>query len=152
DNQEGGSGGPFFRSLINQGGGDQEIYEIVNYGEAQTEAFRTNILNGAYTLVFTDGRQPNLNIDYSWIASMGLTGFVSNSNRGAVTGAVSGVPSGFQPVVGFANGNAQYWAIASNGTYTTPLMIPGTYTAALYKQELSVATASVAVNAGATNT
>ncbi len=155
DNHEGDSGGPFYRSLLNQCGSDQEITYIVNYGEAQTEAFRTNILNGPYTLVFNGGGQPATNIDYSWIDSAGLnlTNWVSNTNRGAVTGTVAGVPPGFQPVVGFANGQAQYWTVAAtNGSYTTPLMIPGTYTATLYKQELAVATASVGVTANTTNT
>ncbi len=36
DNNEGGSGGPFYRALLNQCGSDQEITYIVNYGEAQT--------------------------------------------------------------------------------------------------------------------
>ena len=51
------SGGPFYRSLLNQCGSDQEITYIVNYGEAQTEAFRTSILN-SYALVFTNGAAP----------------------------------------------------------------------------------------------
>lgn len=155
DNHEGDSGGPFYRSLLNQCGSDQEITYIVNYGEAQTEAFRTNILNGPYALVFNGGGQPSTNIDYSWIdaAGLNLTNWVSNTNRGAVSGMVSGVPTGFQPVVGFANTNAQYWTVAAtNGSYTTPLMIPGTYTATLYKQEFAVATASVVVTANTTNT
>ncbi len=154
DSQEGGSGGPFYRCLINQCGGDQEIYDIINYGEAQTEAFRTGILNGPYTLVFNNGQPPAEPLDYAWLetAGLNLTNFVPASGRGAVAGTVSGVPTGFQAVVGFANTTAQYWAIARNGVYTTPRMIPGTYTATLYKQELAVATASVTVNAGATNT
>ena len=62
---EGDSGGPFYRCLINQCSKDQEIYEIINYGEAQTEPFRTKILNGPYTLAFTDGGPPDTNMDYS---------------------------------------------------------------------------------------
>ncbi|HZI31775.1 MAG TPA: rhamnogalacturonan lyase B N-terminal domain-containing protein, partial [Candidatus Binatia bacterium] len=154
-NHEGDSGGPFYRSLLNQCGSDQEITYIVNYGEAQTEPFRTNILDGPYTLEFTGGGLPVTNLDYSWIESGGLNliGWVSNSNRGAVSGIAAGVPAGFQPVVGFANSQAQYWTVAAtNGSYTTPLMIPGTYTATLYKGELAVATGSVTVNAGTTNT
>jgi len=155
DNHEGDSGGPFYRSLLNQCGSDQEITYIVNYGEAQTEAFRTNILDGPYTLVFNGGGQPSTNIDYSWIdaAGLNLTNWVSNTNRGAVSGTLAGVPTGFQPVVGFANANAQYWTVAAtNVSYITPLMIPGTYTATLYKQEFAVATASVVVTANTTNT
>jgi Rhamnogalacturonan lyase B, N-terminal len=41
DRNEGGSGGPFYRCLLNQFSEDQEIAYIVNYGEAQTEPFRT---------------------------------------------------------------------------------------------------------------
>lgn len=152
---EGDSGGPFYRCLLNQCGSDQEITYIVNYGEAQTEPFRTNILDGPYTLEFTGGGLPDTNLDYSWMQSAGLnlTGWVSKANRGAVSGIVSGVPAGFQPVVGFANSHAEYWTMAStNGSYTTPLMIPGTYTATLYKGELKVATGSITVTAGATNT
>jgi rhamnogalacturonan endolyase len=151
---EGDSGGPFYRCLINQCSNDQEIYEIINYGEAQTEAFRTNILNGPYTLEFTGGDPPATNLDFSWIerGGLNLVGWVSNAHRGAVTGTVAGVPPGFQQVIGFASGHAQYWAVATNGIYSTPLMIPGNYTATLYKQELVVATASVTVAEGTTNT
>ncbi len=154
DLQEGGSGGPFFRCLINQGSGDQEIYEIVNYGENQTEAFRLNILNGPYTLVFNNGQIPAAPLDNSWLetAGLNLVGWVSATNRGVVTGTVTGVPDGFQTVVGFANTNAQYWAIATNGVYTTPRMIPGTYNVTLYKQEYAVATTTTTVSAGVTNT
>ena len=154
DSQEGGSGGPFYRSLINQGGSDQEITYIVNYGEAQTEAFRTSILNGPYALVFNNGQPPTAPLDYSWMESAGLnlTGWVPASGRGVVKGTVAGVPGAFQAVVGFANTNAQYWTIATNGSYTTAAMIPGTYAVTLYKQELGVATSSTIVSAGITNT
>jgi rhamnogalacturonan endolyase len=40
DNNEGGSSGPFYRSLLNQCGTDQEITYIINYGEAQTFSSR----------------------------------------------------------------------------------------------------------------
>lgn len=154
DSQEGGSGGPFYRSLINQGGGDQEITYIINYGEAQTEGFRTSILNGLYTLVFTDGQQPNPNIDYSWMetAGLNLTGWIPQSGRGRVSGTADGIPDGFETVIGFANSTAQYWTQAApDGTYLSPPMIPGTYTAKLYKQELVVDTDTVVVTANTTN-
>jgi len=155
DSQEGGSGGPFYRCLINQGGDtDQEIYDMINYGENQTEPDRLNILNGPYTLIFNNGQFPTNAPDYSWLetAGLNLTGWVAATNRGVVTGTVSGMPYGFQTVIGFANANAQYWAIATNGIYTTPRMIPGTYNVRLYKQEYSVATTTTTVSAGATNT
>jgi rhamnogalacturonan endolyase len=154
DNNEGASGGPFYRCLLNQCDSDQEITYIVNYGESQTEAYRIGIFNGLYTLVFTDGDPPGP-IDTSWLQTTGwnLAGFVGDVFRGAVVGTVSGVPTQYQAVVGFSNTNAQYWAIAdTNGHYSTPLMISGTYTAKLYRQELVVASSTVTVSAGATNT
>ena len=58
DNYEGGSGGPFYRCLLNQiTSTNNEITYIVNYGEGQTEGFRMNRLN-SYTMVFTDGSAP----------------------------------------------------------------------------------------------
>lgn len=150
-NEEGMSGGPFYRSLINQGGDDQEIYELINYGEAQSEAYRTSILN-LYTLSFTDGGQPGP-IDLSWMDSLNLIGWIPASARGGVSGSVSGVPAGFQAVVGFANATAQYWATADgSGAYTCSGMIPGDYTATLYKGELAVATGTVTITAGGTAT
>jgi rhamnogalacturonan endolyase len=153
--RESGSGGPFYRDIQNQCGTDQEIYNYMNSGHNQTEAWRTNVLHGPYALVFTSGSPPALPLDYSWIETGGLdlTGWVSKANRGMVTGVASGIPAGFQAAVGFANTNAQYWAVvSSNGTYSTPLMKPGTYTAILYKGELEVATNSVTITAGQTNT
>lgn len=153
--RESASGGPFYRDIQNQCGTDQEIYNYMNSGHNQTEAWRTNVLHGPYALVFTSGSPPALPLDYSWIETGGLnlTGWISRTNRGAVTGVVSGIPAGFQSVVGFANTNTQYWAIvSSNGTYSTPLMKPGTYTAILYKGELEVATNSVTITTGQTIT
>jgi rhamnogalacturonan endolyase len=153
--RESASGGPFFRDIQNQCGTDQEIYNYMNSGHNQTEPWRTNVLHGPYALVFTSGSPPALPLDYSWIESGGLnlTGWISKTNRGAVTGVVSGIAAGFQALVGFENTNAQYWAVvSSNGTYSTPLMRPGTYTAILYKGELEVATNSVTIAAGQTNT
>jgi rhamnogalacturonan endolyase len=153
--RESASGGPFFRDIQNQCGTDQEIYNYMNSGHNQTEGWRTNVLHGPYALVFTSGSPPALPLDYSWIESGGLnlTGWISKTNRGAATGVVSGIPAGFHAVVAFENTNAQYWAIvSSNGTYSTPLMKPGTYTVILYKGELEVATNSLTVSAGQTNT
>jgi len=154
-NRESSSGGPFFRDIQNQCGTDQEIYNYMNSGHNQTEPWRTNVLHGPYALVFTSGSPPSLPFDFSWLETGGLnlTGWVSPTNRGAVTGVASGIPAGFQTVVGFVNTNAQYWAtVWSNGTYFTPLMKPGAYKAILYKGELEVTTNSVTVTAGQTNT
>ncbi|PTY07812.1 hypothetical protein DB347_06195 [Opitutaceae bacterium EW11] len=152
DNQEGGSGGPFYRSLLNQCGSDQEITYIVNYGEAQTEALRTNILN-SYTMVFTNGSAPSTSIDTSWFANMSLTGYVAPAGRGRVTGVgIAGRNANYSYTVGFANSTAQYWAAAraSDGYFNCTGMLPGTYTLTIYKNELAVYTRSVAVTAGGT--
>ena len=153
DNNEGNSGGPFYRSLLNQGTStDQEITYIVNYGEAQTEAYRTNILN-TYTLVCTTGAAPGTSIDTSWFSSVGLTGYVAASGRGRVTGVgIAGRDTNYTYTVGFANGQAQYWttARASDGYFNCTGMLPGTYNLSIYKNELAVYTGSAAVTAGGT--
>ena len=151
-NHEGDSGGPFYRSLLNQCGTDQEITYIINYGEAQTEPFRTNILNGLYALVFTNGAAPPA-LDTSWASTMGMTGFVAAAGRGSVAGAgIAERDTSHAYTVGFANPTAQYWtdAAAGNGAFTMPGMLPGTYTMSVYKNELAIYSTSVVVNAGAT--
>jgi rhamnogalacturonan endolyase len=153
--RESASGGIFFRDIQNQcGGTDQEIYNYMNSGHNQTEAYRVNgILHGPYALVFNKGTPPALPIDYSWIETGGLNlqGWVPASGRGVVTGSVVGVATGFQTVIGFANADAQYWTVATNGTFTSPRMKPGTYTATLFQGELAVGTAQTTVSAGTTN-
>ena len=150
DNNEGNSGGPFYRSLLNQCGTDQELTYIVNYGMAQPEAFRTDILN-VYALVFTAGDPPRLPIDTTWFGGLGLTGYVGPSGRGRVTGVHIAGRSDHDPyTVGFANSKAQYWTDvrASDGYYTCSGMLPGDYALTIYKNELAVETASVTVKAG----
>lgn len=149
-NNEGMSGGPFYRCLIAQEGGDQEVYAMLNYGEAQTDVYRPGTLN-LYTYVFNNGSAPTTP-DLSWLDSLNLLGWVPATNRGGVSGSVTGVPADFQAVVGFSNGVAQYWAtVNGDGTYTCAGMIPGTYKATLFKGELEVATQNdVVVAAGAT--
>ena len=51
--RESSSGGPFFRDIQNQAGGDQEVYNYMNSGHNQTEANRLGVLHGPYALVFT---------------------------------------------------------------------------------------------------
>jgi rhamnogalacturonan endolyase len=151
DNNEGNSGGPFYRSLLNQGTStDQEITYIINYGEGQTEPLRTKILN-TYTMVFNDGSAPGA-VDTSWLGTLGLTGWVAPEARGAVSGAgITGRDPRFAYTVGFSNATAQYWAAAdaTDGHFTSAGMIPGTYTMKVYKNELAVDTRTVTVNAGA---
>jgi rhamnogalacturonan endolyase len=155
-NRESSSGGPFYRDIQNQcGSTDQEIYNYMNSGHNQTEAYRVaGVLHGPYALVFNTGALPTLPLDFSWIETgdLNLPGWVSSTNRGAVKGIAYGIPAGFQGVVGFANTTAQYWAtVSSTGTYVTPLMKPGNYTVRLYKDELAVATNTVTVVARQTN-
>jgi rhamnogalacturonan endolyase len=153
--RESGAGGPFFRDIQNQCGSDQEIYNYMNSGHNQTEAYRLNVLHGPYALVFNNGQQPTLPLDFSWIETGGLnlTGWVSAAGRGAVSGTVTGIPAGFQGVVGLANTNAQYYTtVTADGTFKTPLVKPGVYTVTLYKGELGVATNTTTIVAGVTNT
>jgi rhamnogalacturonan endolyase len=154
DNNEGNSGGPFYRSLLNQATStNQELTYIINYGEAQPEAFRLNVLN-TYTMVFTDGTPPGP-VDTSWFGDLGLTGYVAPSARGEVLGAsISGRDTRYGYTVGFANAQAQYWAAADtvDGHFDSTGMLPGTYTMTVYKNELAVDTRSVTVTAGGVTT
>ena len=153
-NRESSSGGPFYRDIENQGDGansDQEVYNYMNSGHEQTEANRTNVLHGPYVLVWNNGSAPTLPIDTSWMGSLGLTGWVDASGRGAISGTASGIQSGIQGVVGVENSSAQYWAkVDGSGNYTVTGVKPGTYTATLYQGELGVASSSVSVTAGST--
>lgn len=153
DNNEGNSGGPFYRSLLNQiTSTNNELTYIVNYGEGQTEAFRTGVLN-SYTLMFTGGGAPSAP-DTSWFSVMGLDGYLAASGRGAVAGVgLSGTDPAYSYTVGFSNGTAQYWAganLSSNGFFKSTGMRPGSYTLTVYKNELAVYTGSVTVTAGNT--
>jgi len=154
DNNEGNSGGPFYRSLLNQGTDtDQEITYIINYGEAQTEPYRPGILN-TYTLVFTDGSPPSAT-DTSWFASMALAGYVAPAARGTVAGiSIGGRDTAYPYTVAFSNATAQYWTEAApgDGHFRSVGMMPGTYTMRIYKNELAVDTRSVTVEAGKTTT
>ena len=153
DNNEGGSGGPFYRSLLQQiTDTTNELTYIVNYGEAQTEPFRMGVLN-TYTMIFNDGAAPTARPDTSWYGNLGLLGYVPPVGRGAVSGAgLTGRIAGLPYTVGFANAQAQYWADADpvDGHFTATGMRPGTYTMTVYKGELAVQTGSVTVTANAT--
>jgi rhamnogalacturonan endolyase len=153
DNNEGGSGGPFYRSLLNQiTSTNNEITYIVNYGEGQTEGFRLNRLN-AYTMSFTNGAAPGP-VDTSWFSKMNLLGYVPATARGNVfVPAIYGRNAAFPYTVGFANASAQYWADAASndGHASADGMIPGAYTMTVYKNELAVYSAPVDVTAGTTN-
>lgn len=153
-NSEGMSGGPFYRDLRDQATSDQQqLTYMINYGMAQTEDYRFNVVN-TYALVFTDGSAPD-EIDTSWYGDMGLSGWVAASGRGAVTGSsIASLDGDYTYTVGFANSSAQYWTTAdsSTGAFSCAGMLPGDYTLTVYKNELEVATESVTVTAGATTT
>ncbi|MEO7578684.1 MAG: rhamnogalacturonan lyase B N-terminal domain-containing protein [Massilia sp.] len=153
DNNEGNSGGPFFRSLMNQcTDTNQEITYIMNYGESQTEAFRFGVLN-AYTLVFKGDTAAPAAVDTSFFSTMGLLGYVAPTGRGRVAGVgINNRDTNFAYTVGFSNPNAQYWTAAdpTTGSYNMTGMRPGTYTMSIYKNELAVDTRTVTVTAGGT--
>jgi rhamnogalacturonan endolyase len=160
-NRESSTGGPFVRDIENQGdgsGSDQEIYNYMNSGHhialtisGQLENFRVNVLHGPYAFCFTTGGTPSVP-GMTFIANLGLTGYVSSSGRGTVHGSASGLDSGASGMVGFANSTAQYWTTVSSGSYTCSGMKPGTYTATLYQGELGIGSGSAAVTAGGNTT
>ena len=161
-NHEKGSGGPFYRSLLRHqsadGGG---LYEILYYGENQTESERYG-LQGPYVIAFTDGGAPSsalyhagLTPSPSWADSLGISGYVPASGRGRVAGVgITGRNTAFAYTVGLANPAAQYWgpARASDGWFSITDVLPGTYTLTVHKSELAVYTTSVTVASGGTTT
>ncbi|MEU4654858.1 rhamnogalacturonan lyase B N-terminal domain-containing protein [Streptomyces sp. NPDC023723] len=159
-NHEKASGGPFYRSLLRHqsadGGG---LYEILYYGQNQTEAQRFG-LQGPYVIALTDGGAPSASLfpgtlTTSWADSLGISGYVAASGRGRVTGVgVTGRDTAYAYTVGLANSAAQYWgsARASDGYFSVSGVLPGTYTLTVFKSELAVYTTSVTVTAGGTTT
>ncbi|TQJ90776.1 rhamnogalacturonan lyase B N-terminal domain-containing protein [Streptomyces sp. SLBN-31] len=159
-NHEKASGGPFYRSLLRHqsadGGG---LYEILYYGENQTESQRFG-LQGPYVIAFTDGGAPSsslhhANLTTSWADALGISGYVAASGRGKVAGVgITGRNTAFPYTVGLANSTAQYWGSArsSDGYFSIAGVLPGTYTLTVFKGELAVHTASVTVAAGGTTT
>ncbi|MFJ6833703.1 rhamnogalacturonan lyase B N-terminal domain-containing protein [Streptomyces sp. NPDC091209] len=159
-NHEKASGGPFYRSLLRHqstdGGG---LYEILYYGENQTEAERFG-LQGPYVIAFTDGGTPSSSLypgtlTTAWADSLGISGYVAASGRGKVAGVgISGRDTAYAYTVGLANSAAQYWGSArsSDGYFSIGGVLPGTYTLTVFKGELAVHTTSVTVTAGTTTT
>ncbi|MEY4489841.1 MAG: hypothetical protein RIQ79_2349 [Verrucomicrobiota bacterium] len=148
-NRESSSGGPFFRDIQNQTGTDAEVYNYMNSGHQQTEAWRMG-LQGPYALCFTTGSTPSVP-DMSFMANLGLTGYVASAGRGRVIlNGLAGRDTAYAYTVAFDNTTAQYWttAAASNGSAGCYNMKPGTYTMTVYKGELEVYTESVTVTAG----
>ncbi|WP_234542051.1 rhamnogalacturonan lyase B N-terminal domain-containing protein [Streptomyces shenzhenensis] len=159
-NHEKASGGPFYRSLLRHqsadGGG---LYEILYYGENQTEAERYG-LQGPYVIAFTDGGAPSSSLypgtlTTPWADSLGISGYVAAGGRGRVAGVgISGRDTAYPYTVGLANSAAQYWgpARSSDGYFSIAGVLPGTYTLTVFKGELAVYTGSVSVSAGSTTT
>ncbi|HLX71735.1 MAG TPA: rhamnogalacturonan lyase B N-terminal domain-containing protein [Verrucomicrobiae bacterium] len=157
-NRESDMGGPFVRDIENQGdgsGSDQEIYNYMNSGHhldltiaGVHEAFRVNVLYGPYAFCFTTGGTPSVP-DMSFIANLGLTGYVGSSGRGRVNlNGLSGMNTAYTYYMGFNNSTAQYWQkLSSTGGGECFNMKPGTYNMTIYKNELSVWTGSVTVTA-----
>ena len=149
-NRESSAGGPFFRDIEQQGTDNSDLYNYLWSAHNQTETQRLGVLYGPYALMVTGGPAPSAP-DLSFMYGLGLRGAVPASGRGFVVGKAMGVPAGVPAVVGFANSQAQYWAVpGSNGNFSSPAMKPGTYTQTLYQDELGVATRTVTVTAGAT--
>ncbi|MEU6588246.1 rhamnogalacturonan lyase B N-terminal domain-containing protein [Streptomyces sp. NPDC046881] len=159
-NHEKASGGPFYRSLLRHqsadGGG---LYEILYYGENQTEDERYG-LQGPYVIAFTDGGAPASALYHGtlttpWADSLGIAGYVPDSGRGRVAGVgITGRDTAYPYTVGLANGTAQYWAAARarDGYFSVSRILPGAYTLTVYKGELAVCSTQVTVSAGATTT
>ena len=109
-------------------------------------------MHGPYVLQFTSGSAPSADVDLNfWETLDEIKGMTKFADRGYVKGTATGVPSGFDIVLGWKNSAAKYWVKAnSDGSFTSPKMKPGTYTQTLFKGELEVATKSVTVTAGTT--
>jgi rhamnogalacturonan endolyase len=143
------SGGPFMRDINMQQDAQHELYWYMNSGHIRTEPWRFG-LHGPYALVFNNGTKPSEDLDTSFFDQLNIDGYVPLSGRGYVSGTTTGIPSEFETVLHWSNPQAQYWAKAVNGQYTSPAMKPGTYTVKLYRNEYLLETQSVVVSAGET--
>jgi rhamnogalacturonan endolyase len=152
-NRESSSGGPFYNDIQNQSGGDQEVYNYMNSGHNQTEAWRMGF-HGPYALMFTGSEVPAIP-DMSWMEGQSLLGWVPKASRGSVIGSgLTGMSPAYPYTVAFANATAQYWARADpvTGSFNSSDMKAGTYTMTVYKAEYAVLTESVTVTAGGSTT
>jgi rhamnogalacturonan endolyase len=151
--RESSSGGPFFRDIQNQSGTDSEVYNYMNSGHNQTEAWRMGF-HGPYALIFNDGTSTPAVPDMSWMGSYSLSGWVAPTGRGKVVlNGLSGMNTAYTYTAAFANTTAQYWARTNSaGSMSLPNMKPGSYTMTVYKNELGVYSEQVTVSAGGTTT
>ncbi|KAH8166295.1 polysaccharide lyase superfamily 4 [Xylaria polymorpha] len=152
---EKGSGGPFFRDIsLNYGGDYHSVTYYMNSGHVPTESFRTGF-HGPYVFAMTRSGIPSASsTDVSFFDTLNLKNYVPVSGqRGYVKGTATGVSSSFPIVVHWYNSNYQFWVYASSaGAYTSPPMPAGSYTMKLYQDEFLAATQSVTVSAGSTTT
>ncbi|KAI1101331.1 polysaccharide lyase family 4 protein [Jackrogersella minutella] len=148
------SGGPFFRDIdLNYGGDYHSVTYYMNSNHAQTESYRQGF-HGPYVFSMSRSGVPKAtDYDVSFFDHLGLTGYTGASGRGYVKGTASGVSSDFPIVVHWYNDDFQGWVYASSsGAFTSPALVAGSYTMALYQDEFLAATATVAVTAAATAT
>ncbi|KAI1432200.1 polysaccharide lyase family 4 protein [Xylaria sp. CBS 124048] len=149
------SGGPFFRDIsLNYGGDYNSLTYYMNSGHVPTESDRMGF-NGPYVFSMSRNGIPSASsIDVSFFDSLGLKNYVPVSgNRGYVKGTATGVSSGFPIVVHWYNSGYQFWTYASSaGAFTSPPMPAGSYTMKLYQDEYLAATKIVSVSAGSTAT
>ncbi|KAL4922810.1 galactose mutarotase-like domain-containing protein [Aspergillus aurantiobrunneus] len=151
--REKSSGGPFFRDIdLNLGGDYHSVTYYMNSGHVQTEDFRTGFF-GPYILSFTGSSIPAWSdFDVSFFDDLELDGYIPSSARGVVTGSVSGTSDSLPAIVHFYNNDTQSWGNTSSGAFTSPQLPEGSYTLALYQDELLAATTTVSVSPGATAT
>ncbi|KAL3438792.1 galactose mutarotase-like domain-containing protein [Aspergillus tetrazonus] len=150
--REKSSGGPFFRDIdLNLVSDYHSVTYYMNSGHVQTEEFRTGFF-GPYILSFSGSSIPSWSdFDVSFFDELELDGYVGSSGRGVVTGTVSGTSSSLPAIVHFYNDDYQSWTNASDdGSFTSPELVEGSYTLALYQDELLAATTTVSVTAAAT--
>lgn len=125
----------------------------MNSNHAQTESYRQGF-HGPYVFSMSRSGIPKASaIDVSFFDNLGLTGYTGASGRGHVTGTASGVSTDFPTVVHWYNDDYQAWTYTqSSRKFSSPALVAGTYTMALYQDEFLAATTTVAVTAGATAT
>lgn len=149
------SGGPFFRDIsLNYGGDYHSVTYYMNSGHVQTEPIRTGF-HGPYVFAMTRSGIPDASsTDVSFFETLNLKNYVPVSGkRGYVKGTATGVSSSFPIVVHWYNSNFQFWTYASSsGAFTSPPMPAGSYTMKLYQDEFLAATQTVSVSAGSTAT
>ncbi|KAG6612145.1 Polysaccharide lyase [Phytophthora cinnamomi] len=151
-------GGPFFRDINNQCTEANELTFYMFSDHTRTEDYRFGF-HGPYALVFTDGKTPPTvsDVDFDFFQDLTLAGFVPEAERGSWTGSITdknGVLSNSSVVVGFSNAEAQYWVKlnSTTGSFTSPMMIAGSYNATIYKNQLPVSSEAVTISGASGST